>query len=131
MSLSEINEQDIILIENYAAENCRHLIDLDIENGVFKFKPGHRKVVLNLSKKVNEFLKEKASEKNSKVPNNEREEIELLSPEEIDKLKENLIFKLNTSARSFNLSITFTKEEIGEICPYISHSRLAGKKTIV
>lgn len=142
MSLTGINEEDIILIEQYAAENCRHLIDLDIdEKGTFKLKPGHRKLVLNLSEKVIKYLedktldktKDKASKKKldqskENRTHNEYEEIELLSKQEITELKANLISKLIACARLNGLSIEFTEKEIGDIETYISYSRTATNK---
>lgn len=133
MSLSELNEGDIDLIEKFAAEKCTHLVDLNIENGVFKFKPGHRKLLFNLSKKVNQFVEEKALNRKRnrnqlKQIQNEVEEIEILSTDEIDLLRTNLIQKLNATSQSLGLNILFTEKEIGAIDPYISHSRLAFKK---
>lgn len=63
MSFSDLDENDIILIEKFAAEKCRNLIDLEIVDDAYKFKPGHRKLLFNLSKKVNQFVEEKALKK--------------------------------------------------------------------
>lgn len=106
------------------------MIDLEIEDGVFKFKPGHRKLLFNLSKKVHKYVEEKALKKKrpqsqSKPTQSEIEEIEILLPEEIDLLRANLINRLNATSKLHGLNVQFTEKEIGAIDPYISHSRLA------
>lgn len=136
LSLSEIEESDIVNIQNYAAEKCQHLIELDTVNGEPKLKPGHRKLILAISNKAKQFLQEKTSAKNlakndqeNTVLEERREEIELLSPDEINVLKENLISKLNACAKNNDLNITFTQNEISSIDPYISKARSATTKS--
>lgn len=135
LSLSEIEESDIVNIQNYAAEKCQHLIELDTVNGEPKLKPGHRKLILAISNKAKQFLQEKTSAKNDQentVLEGRREEIELLSPDEINILKENLISKLNACAQNNDLNITFTQNvitKISRIDPYISKARSATTKS--
>lgn len=126
LSLLEIEESDIVNIQNYAADKCQHLIELDTVNGEPKLKPGHRKLILAISNKAKQFLQEKTSAKNDQentVLEVRTEEIELLSPDEINVLKENLISKLNACARNNGLNIEFTQDEISRIDPYISKAR--------
>lgn len=132
IALSELDEDDIFLIEKYAAEKCTHLIELDKENGTFKFKPGHRKLLLGLPKKVNKFLEEKQSKKlltqQKPIHNLNLEEIELLSEQELNELKSSLIVKLNKTLKSLGSSKLFTQTEIGQIDTYISYSNSATRK---
>lgn len=130
MSLSELEDSDIIAIEKFASEKCVHLIELDSENGEFKFKPGHRKLLFNISKKANNFLEEKASKKkqSQSQARGEVEEIEILSSDEITKLRENLINRINATCKLHGLDILFTEQEISAIEPYISYSRSALNK---
>lgn len=56
------------------------------------------------------------------------EEIEILSEQEIDELRNSLIDKLNKCLTSSKVqNIEYTKEQIGNIEAYISKSRLAAK----
>lgn len=132
LSLSEIEESDIVNIQNYAAVKCQHLIELDTVNDEPKLKPGHRKLILAISNKAKQFLQDKTSAKNDQentVLEGRREEIELLSPDEINVLKENLISKLNAYTQSIGLNIEFTQNEISRIDPYISKARSATTKS--
>lgn len=98
--------------------HCRHLIDLDTVDGKFKLKPGHRKLIIALSKKAAAYLENKSRkiEEQKETANQVAfEEIELLSEEEIDELNNVLIDKLNKCLTSCNItSIKYTQNEIGK-----------------
>lgn len=127
IAISDIDETDIINIESYAGEHCRHLIDLDSVDGKLKLKPGHRKLVLALSKKAASFLQHK-SQKIEQTNTVLCETVEILTNEEVIELGKNLIDKLNKCLTACNIkNIQYTSEEIGDIEAYISHSRFGAK----
>lgn len=106
----------------------QHLIELDIENEVPKFKPGHRILIIAISKKAKQFLKDKLSTKKNDTEASTLEIVEILTPEEINNIRATLINKLNSSAQQNGLNIKFTENEISAIETYISHSQSATNK---
>lgn len=114
LSLSALDESDIKIIENLASIKLKDLINkcpLYSGDEPFEYSPGHKKTILNLCIKAQEFLSDKKQKNNS-------EEIELLTGDEIEKLKGNLLKKLN---HAHNLKDKFEEKSIlGAIDPYIS-----------
>lgn len=120
ISLSNLDEDDIAIIQNSASVKLKDLIskcslysEAFAENGQFVFLPGHKKTILNLRVKAEQFVE------NKKQKTINSEEVELFTEEEVEKLKETLLKKLNTS----NVNTKFGEEAIlGTIDPYISHN---------
>lgn len=122
LALTKLDENDIGILEAHAESKLKWLIeksDLYDENEPFVFLLGHKKTILNLSEKVNQFLDEKKR-------TTSLEEVELLTEEEIVKIKEKLVEKLNSTCKS--------KSEFGEqsivspLEPYISRNARQSRK---
>lgn len=148
ISVSEIDKEDIVSIEEHISNNQLHqnLVDeLPVYKNIapFSFLPGHRKLLLSLPQKVHNFKNKKCrknifqvpksearSEAGSEVQSNETfEEIELLTEGELIILKEKLFTKLNQSEHAVRINAVFTEANIiNAIEPYISHSRVAQRK---
>lgn len=55
LSLTDINEEEINVIEQFAYQNLKHLIEPQFDSNPFKFLPGHRKLILALGKKAEKY----------------------------------------------------------------------------
>lgn len=106
-SLSSITEEDITEIENYTNKDKDILKKTTYpipENGIFKFKPGHKKFLINIPAALKRNQKEncepiRKQQKNSETNVNvEIEEIEL---------KKQLVNKVVKFAAKFNVEIKF------------------------
>lgn len=144
LSIADLNESDIIVIQDHVSNKARHLVKEHksyANNEKFEFLPGHRKLVLGLRKRVNDFnTNNKGKKAKEQTPISIQgetevvqttEEIELLTTEEIVNLKKDLIVKLNKVAQSIG-SPEFTEEHsIGTLDGYISkNSRAIASKTL-
>lgn len=105
--------------------------DLYSEVKPFLFLPGHRKLLFTLPTKIHGFKNNKSRKnlfniaKSQASTSIEEEYIELLTDTETDVLIQNLIKKLNSSARLIGLSAVFTQSEIvSGIETYISHTAI-------
>lgn len=141
LSIENIDESDIKLIEEHAEQKSKHLIK-QLENynleDKFEFLPGHRKLLFYLKEKIREFQEIKisklfeSSEELALTPaaatasgEESREEIELFTADERSDLKKTLLTKLNASASATTLHSEFTEEHIvSTIDVYISTSQI-------
>lgn len=122
----------------------------------FEFLPGHKKLILGLRNRVKDFidsnskpsskpkdLVETSTKKTVETSNNTTEtesiseSVELLSEEELENLKKELVARLNRTAKS-NTGILFTENNIiGTVDAYISTNsrvtatRIASYKCVV
>lgn len=139
LSISEIDDTDIQLIENHIKSNpyllkgCKAYSEIIGENNTFTLLPGHKKLLYTLNKKAKEFIIERKKSNTRQSDNtqsdNTVEEVELLLESEIEQLKEKLVKKLNSSLKIFDLSGEFTNKEIGGLDAYLSkNSRRSNNK---
>lgn len=127
LSIADFNEIDIEILEKHVQEELKDLVS---QSNVYKncqqfvFLPGHKKTLFSLSGKAKEFVQQK------KQVHRNAEQIELLTDEEIENLKEQLFEKLNSYVDSIGLSTKFSEDNLeSSIDAYISHnSRHAYKK---
>lgn len=132
ISISEFNENDLEIVQNYTCGNLKELVkQYEVYNseGQFEFLPGHRKLLLALPNKVQSYLKEKLKSKNE----NENEEHLLSAEEQLkddDKIvsKRKLIIKLNHFLQKIEHQVENTENLIGEIETYNGQSRTSNKK---
>lgn len=135
ISISELNNDDIKIIEEFVETNLKHIVE---KSGIydlkekFVFLPGHRKLILSLPKRLEEFENNKKKRKGKSETEQENvttEEIELLTESEINDLKDKLLSKLTKSAKNYGLK-EFTEEEVhSSIDVYINHSLVPKNKT--
>lgn len=128
ISISELCEDEIKIIETYANNNLKHLIE-ETEtyktHGQFQFLPGHKKLLYALPIRVAEYHNRKSKKPIENQPNTATDEVELLTPEELNKLKNGLIGKLNTNIK--DIDVQFTEQSLTTgIDAYISHGRKTG-----
>lgn len=120
LSIAELDETDINVLQTYTQTNLKSLLDestLYKNCEKFEFLPGHQRTILKISEKAKEYIEKKKSD-NSTV-----QEFELLTDEEVNKLKENLLTKLNSVVIQNHLNIQFTENSLmSAIDAYISHN---------
>lgn len=121
LSIAGLDEEDIEIIQNHVANKASYLLKDHViysEQPSFELLPGHRKVLFTLKHKAIEFG-ERKNKSNSRAAS---EEVVLLTENELAKIKEKLINKLNTKG-SPQIKVTFTELNIvTPIDPYISHN---------
>lgn len=145
ISIADITETDIDIIETYATENLQSVLEESktyVKVKPFAFLPGHKKLLLGLPDKIHSFKnkkcrknlfstsrKETLSEDRKEEENQPVEFIELLRNDEISALKDKLLKKLNGHLQSISIVESFSENHIiGEIEAYISQSRSAIKQ---
>lgn len=136
LSVVEIDESDIKLIEEFAEKKSQNLLtscDIYSEVKPFQFLPGHKKLIHSLPQKVHQFKNKKCRKNLFAVQNVteesiEQETIELLTNSEVEGIKAKLLLKLNKSPSVIEIKTTFTATELGAIEPYISQSIKVAKK---
>lgn len=95
----------------------------------FSFLPGHRKLLLSLSQKVEEFQSSKLKKNDQNQQQNTSEQIELLQESEVDALKEKLLAKLNSIVETIGTGNVSTEDNvIGTVDAYISQSHRTNNK---
>lgn len=136
LSISELNDDDITVIENHVLQKSELLKNSDsytenlAENSPFTFLPGHRKLLFTLKSKATNFIEEN---KKSIVDNKSisTEEIELFSDEELKVLGNDLLRKLSTYSQTIGLGSTFQDTNIvTSIDAYISNNTQKAKKSL-
>lgn len=124
ISISDLQKEDIEIIENYVDRKLKHLIvnsKVYEADEKFVFLPGHEKLILALPKVLKTF-------ENKKKRTNEiiGEEVTIFSEEELLDLKEKLLAKLNLRGKNFGLKLFTENEIVSTIDLYLSHSRSLG-----
>lgn len=108
-ALSTIDLVAIKSIEEYVNNN-KHLLEGTVyenQNVDFKFKPGHRLILLGLPKALAEY--------EAKKPKNDKKNAEKIDEEEEEKrLKESLVKKLNNFVGKFQFDLNFSFDLISE-----------------
>lgn len=130
--VAEISEQDINDIEIHVNNNLTPLVqksEVYKSLETFAFLPGHRKLLLSLPQKVKEFQNPKSKKNDENQNQKTYEEIELLTENELEKLKNNLLTKVNSVAKAIGIKQVFTKDNfIGTLDTYISQSQCTNSK---
>lgn len=104
--LSIITEKDIEIIENFVNGDLTILNNSSYksseENFCFKFKPGHKQLILNLPNLVNEYI----SNKKVLTVNNEQNKKSVRFDKDENQLKKDLVLKVaNYFEKNFSLLI--------------------------
>lgn len=112
--LSIITEKDIEIIENFVNSDFSVLNNSSYnsskDNFCFKFKPGHKQLILNLPNLVNECIKNK---KVLSVNEQNKKSFIHLSKDE-DQLKQELVSKVSNYFEKRSLSVQLDAENIFE-----------------
>lgn len=136
LSFLNFDESDINTIEIHARQNAIELLEeSEVYSTIkpFEFLPGHRKILLTLESKIKSFINRKNKKNLFKISETEgskldskpnvEETVELLTDNELNGIKSELLNKLNVSAKTIGLKITFSEQNIvSDIEPYISQS---------
>lgn len=137
LSIADLNDNDIAVIENHVsqklAQKSADLLqnsDLYSETNPFQFLPGHRKLLLTLKSRAISFIEDnrKPNKKHTKVPLIEAErsnieELELLTDEELNVMKNELLQKLSALSHTISLGLKFEdKNIVTSIDAYISNN---------
>lgn len=122
-SIANLEDDDIEIIQNHIAEKAAHLLtehSIYSKQTVFELLPGHRKVLFSLKSKAKEF----GEKQNKHTSDTLVQQIELFDEEEVEKIGNNLIDKLNTFLKRFpQVNGQFDKSNISSsIEPYLSHN---------
>lgn len=112
ISLEELSNNDIVAIEDFVQENRDILIGTIYESrNPFHFLPGHKAILLNLSKKIKEKHQNKKVKKVVVQNNNKENNIE---EEEQKESKNQLISKLKHFSNSSGIFLELNLDDISD-----------------
>lgn len=137
LSISDLNEDDIQILEQHATENSNIIGESNLysTDGPFRFLPGHKKTLYTLRRKAEDFLKQSKGQTRKyrfePVGQGEQsEQIELLTEEEIKVLKKTLLDKVNSTPIALGLDTRYTEDNLlTTIDAYISHNSRKSRKS--
>lgn len=137
ISLGNFDESDVLIVQDNADKNLKELTKkYQAYNSMqqFEFLPGHKKLLLSLPKKIEEYLKEKAKENlkrdNAKVADSSAEPVfnglSDLNGDQKSAVIEKLLSKINKSVLGFELTGQFTEKDI--VSEIVSYKHSTSKK---